>query len=198
MLDICQTGHPVLRRAARPLTRDEILAPECQQLIVQMQATMRAAPGVGLAAPQIGLSLQLAVIEDRPEYVAKWPQERAQQLQRVPVPFYALINPELELLESEDTDLFFEGCLSVAGFAALVPRARRVRLRYLDAQAAPCELVATGWHARIIQHEVDHLRGRLYLDRMLIRSFTGQAQLGEFWADQPIESVCRELGIHLA
>lgn len=194
-LTICQTGHPVLRQAAQPLSADEIRSDETQQLIARMQATMRAAPGVGLAAPQIGLAKQIAVIEDRPEYIARWEPAQITKFQRQPVPFYVLINPVVEILDERDTVLFFEGCLSVAGFGALVPRARRVRVSYLDAQAEPQTLAAEGWHARIIQHEVDHLGGRLYLDRMLTRSFAGQEQISTYWADKSVSTICQELAI---
>lgn len=192
---ICQTGDPVLRQPARPLSPEEILSDSFAQLIAQMQATVRAAPGVGLAAPQIGLDLQVAVIEDRPEYIARWPQADVLRYGREPVPFYAIVNPVLELLEAEQTDLFYEGCLSVAGFAALVPRARKVRVSYLDEQARPQERFATGWHARILQHEIDHLGGTLYLDRMFSRSFTTQETLQRYWIDKPVDAICQELGL---
>lgn len=195
--DICQTGHPVLRQRALALPESEILTDGCQRLILDMIAAMREAPGVGLAAPQIGVSLQIAVIEDRPEYLARWTPENLREFERVPVPLHVIINPELELLEQENPDeqaVFFEGCLSVAGFGALVPRAKRVRLRCLNERAEPVELEASGWHARILQHEVDHLHGRLYLDRMLSRSFCTQEQMS-YWTEKPVAEVCRELGI---
>lgn len=196
--EICQTGHPVLRQPARALSREEILTQDCQNLIQDMIAAMREAPGVGLAAPQIGVGLQIAVIEDRPEYQARWSPEQLTRFEREPVPLYVIINPELELLDQDapdNTALFFEGCLSVAGFGALVPRAKRVRLRCLNEQAQVVTLEAQGWHARILQHEVDHLHGKLYLDRMLTRSFATQDQLQQLWTDLPVAEVCRQLGI---
>ncbi len=117
-LKIVQAGEPVLREAARPLTAAEIASAEIQQLIELMRETMRDAPGVGLAAPQIGLPLQLAVIEDVAEIEAT---------ERAPVPFHVIANPQLTL--GAETVDFFEGCLSVEGFQAVVPRARTVQVR---------------------------------------------------------------------
>lgn len=195
VLDICQAGHPVLRQPSRPLTRDEILSEECQELIQRMKRTLQAAPGVGLAAPQIGEPIQLAVIEDRPEYIAKWPAQQIMEFRRKPVPFYVLINPELELLKPEAQVLGFEGCLSVPGYTALVPRAGKVRVKYLDEKAEACEQIVEGWHARILQHEVDHLGGTLYLDHMFSRSFASQPNYLQHWSNKPIREVCRELEI---
>jgi peptide deformylase len=169
-LKIWQVGEAVLRKPSRPLTPAEIIGREIQELIVAMRETMRDAPGVGLAAPQVGLNIQLAVIEDRSEYLQKVPPEQLEDRRRRPVPFHVLVNPKLTI-DSEETAEFFEGCLSLAGFTAIVPRATRVRVEYLDEQAQPREILADGWYARILQHEIDHLEGRLYIDRMDTRSF---------------------------
>jgi peptide deformylase len=170
-LKICQVGEPVLRRASRPLTPDEILGRSVRELIAAMRDTMRDAPGVGLAAPQVGLDWQLAVIEDRPEYLQKIPLEQLEARQRCPVPFHVLVNPTLTV-ESTETVEFFEGCLSLAGFTAVVPRATKVRVDYLDENAVAQSVIAEGWYARILQHEIDHLRGTLYIDSMDSRSFS--------------------------
>src|SRR5215467_8263838 len=122
-LKIVQAGEPVLRRQARVLTGKEILAPETRQLIEWMKETMYEAPGVGLAAPQVGLPLQLAVIEDRADYLKEVPAEVLAARERRPVPFLALINPRI-VWRSEKQVEFFEGCLSLAGFSALVKRSR--------------------------------------------------------------------------
>src|SRR6476659_3460066 len=106
-LPIVQAGDPVLRKQARPLTNDEITSPSIQQLIELMRETMREAPGVGLAAPQIGLSIQLAVIEDQPEYLAHHSPDELAELQRSAVPFHVIINPKLTLL-GDDSAQFFE------------------------------------------------------------------------------------------
>ena len=171
MREIVQTGDPVLRKVARTMSADEIRSPEIQQLIDEMRETMRAAPGVGLAAPQIGVSLQLAVIEDRADYLNGVPPEHLAARQRAAVDFHVIINPKLTLLDEGAVE-FFEGCLSVEGFGAIVPRALSVRVECLNERAEPITIRAHGWYARILQHEIDHLNGTLYIDRMYTRSFT--------------------------
>jgi peptide deformylase len=169
-LDIVQAGDPVLRQPARPLTPDEIHRPQLQQTIADMLETLRQAPGVGLAAPQVGLGIQLAIIEDREQYHSTWNADELRARGRIPVDFHVLINPRLDPDHEAQVE-FFEGCLSVAGYAAAVPRYRRVRVHYLDEHAIPQSADAEGWYARILQHEIDHLNGTLYIDRMKTRSF---------------------------
>jgi peptide deformylase len=161
LLKIVQTGDPVLRTPARPLTPADLATAEIQQLIELMRETMRDAPGVGLAAPQVGVPLQLAVIEDVGESAE---QERA------PVPFHVIATPRLTL--GDELVEFHEGCLSVDGFQAVVPRARAVTVEALDHHGAPVTIEASGWYARILQHEIDHLNGTLYIDRMKTRTFS--------------------------
>jgi peptide deformylase len=160
VLEIVQVGDPVLRDGTRVLSPDEVRTPEIQQLIESMRETMRDAPGVGLAAPQVGLALRLAVIEDTQE---------APDQDRKPVPFHVLVNPRLTL-GAGSVD-HFEGCLSVRGFQAKVARATSVRVQALDHHGQPITIQATGWYARILQHEIDHLDGTLYIDRMATRTF---------------------------
>jgi peptide deformylase len=184
-LKIVQAGEPVLRQAARSLTRQEILGDEIQRLIHDMRETMRDAPGVGLAAPQIGLSLQLAVIEDREESLKDLPPGELADKDRRPVLFHVIINPQIALV-GDDEASFYEGCLSLAGFSAIVPRARTVRAEYLDERGEPRSVEASGWYARILQHEIDHLHGILYLDRMHTRTFTSVDNWNRFWKGNPI------------
>jgi peptide deformylase len=191
---ICQAGDIVLREVSRPLSAEEILAPETQELIASMFETMRAAPGVGLAAPQIGLPLQLAVIEDRQEYIEKLPAANSQERMRSAVAPHVIVNPRLTLDKSTEVE-FFEGCLSVPGFAAIVPRALSVRVDCLNERAEPVTIEARGWYARILQHEIDHLHGRLYLDRMLTRSFTTRENFEHYWKDLPISESRKLLGV---
>lgn len=191
-LPIIQAGDPVLRLPARALSSPEINSPEIQHLIEQMRETMRAAPGVGLAAPQVGRAVQLVVIEDRPEYHKDIVREQLLEKERTPVPFHVLINPRIAR-RSEESRVFFEGCLSLAGFCALVPRARSVRVEYVDAHGARCSLDAAGWHGRILQHEVDHLQGALYIDRMHSRTFTTLDNLTEYWKNLPAAEVLSKL-----
>jgi len=171
ILQIVQTGDPVLRQVAKTLPVEEIRSAATQRFIEQMRDTMRAAPGVGLAAPQIGVSIQLAVIEDRIDYIKDISSEELTARQRSPVDFHVIINPKLSIVGDETVD-FFEGCLSVSGFAAVVSRARKVRVECLNERAEPITIAAEGWYARILQHEIDHLNGTLYIDRMQTRSFT--------------------------
>ena len=193
-LKIFQTGHAVLRQQAEPLDVSTIRVARTQLLIELMRETMRDAPGVGLAAPQVGESLQLAVIEDRAELMAGLSPATLAERERQPVPFHVIINPHLTITDPSPR-LFFEGCLSVAGFVALTPRAQAVRVECLNEQAQPVVIDASGWYARILQHEIDHLHGKLCLDCMLSRSFMNVENYQRYWADQPISQVLSELGL---
>lgn len=184
-LTIVQAGAEVLRVPARPFSQDEILAEDTQKLIEDMRDTMRTAPGVGLAAPQVGISLQLAVVEDRAEYHSKLTREQLAARQRRPVPFHVLINPRIVSAESGSLE-FFEGCLSVTGYTAIVPRSRRITVEFLDEYAEPHRVEAEGWYARILQHEIDHLAGSLYRDRMLVRTFSSLENFDQLWKDLPV------------
>jgi len=136
-----------------------------------MRETMYDAPGVGLAAPQIGEPLQLAVIEDKAEYHKNLSEADLRERERRPVPFHVIINPKIELLTEPDV-AYHEGCLSLPGFMAVVPRARKVRVTCLDERGTQKIIEASGWYARILQHEIDHLNGRLYIDRMKSETFS--------------------------
>jgi peptide deformylase len=177
-LPIVQTGDPVLRAVARSL--DPAQLAELAPLVEEMKLTMREAPGVGLAAPQIGLSIQLAVIEDRDEYLSRATAAEVAERERRAVPFHVLVNPVLTVTDPTPVE-FYEGCLSVEGFLALVPRARGVRVDALDENGQPVRIDAVGWYARILQHEIDHLNGKLYIDRMHTRTFCTQAAYLAHW-----------------
>jgi peptide deformylase len=191
-LEIVQAGDPVLRRPAAPVPAEAIRSPYIQELICAMRHTLHGV-GVGLAAPQVGISLQLAVLEDRPENLEWMSEARQRELERVPLPFRVLINPTFEPAGEQQVEAF-EGCLSVEGWQAAVPRWQAVRVRGLDQNAEPVDEVLEGWPARIVQHELDHLAGVLYLDRMLTRTFTTPANLGRYWHGRPIDEVKRECG----
>jgi len=191
---ILQVGAPVLRQRARPLSLEEIRSESIQRLIESMRETMREAPGVGLAAPQIGYSIQLAVVEDRAEYLEGIPAEALAQRERAQVPFHVLINPRL-YLEHHAVVEFFEGCLSLTDYVALVPRAVEVRVECLNERGEPIAIQARGWYARILQHEIDHLHGTLYIDRMLSRSFMSAENLARYWQDQSQEELYAALGL---
>lgn len=193
-LEIVQAGNPVLRQRARPLSVAEIRSREIQKLIETMRTSMHEAPGVGLAAPQLGLAWQLAVIEDREEYHKDVSEALLVERERRPVPFHAIINPAIEFIGVEKAE-FFEGCLSLSGFTALVPRARAVRVACLDERGEEKIIEASGWYARILQHEIDHLNGTLYIDRMRTRSFTSMDNLAEFWKGKPVSEIRKTLGL---
>jgi peptide deformylase len=182
LLKIVQTGMPVLRQVGRILTPEQIRSAEVQSLIELMRETMRDAPGVGLAAPQIGEPLQLAVIED----VAT-----VAETERTPVPFHVIVNPKLEL--GGEVVEHFEGCLSVDGFQAVVSRARQVTVSALDHRGEPVTIRASGWYARILQHEIDHLNGTLYIDRMRTRTFSTNRSMARYWAGAPVADVLEKL-----
>ena len=197
ILKIRQVGEPVLRQRSRPLSVEEIHGPYVRDLIDFMRDTMRDAPGVGLAAPQIGVPLQLVVIEDPSEAVQKLSPQEAAERERRPVPFQVLINPVLTIPEGALVE-FFEGCLSLAGYTAIVPRATRVYVEGLNEHAEPVRIDATGWYARILQHEIDHLNGVLYIDRMNPRSFATLDNHQRIWKNKSIAEVKWALSGELA
>jgi peptide deformylase len=184
-LKICEAGEVVLRQPCRELTLEEIVSAPIQELIGSMFETMRGAPGVGLAAPQIAIPLQLAVIEDRQEFIDKLPPDHAAARMRSAVLPHVIVNPRLTVEGSGNVE-FFEGCLSLPGFTAIVPRALEVRVDCLNEHAEPLTIRARGWYARILQHEIDHLHGTLYIDRMRTRSFMGRENFERHWKDIPI------------
>src|SRR5580704_3823314 len=188
-IKIASVGEPVLRNPARPLRPEEIGSDRIRELIDHMRHTLADAPVVGLAAPQVGEPLQLAIVEDKAEYQATLTSTELAERERHPVPFHVLINPEIELLSPPDVS-FFEGCLSLPGFVAIVPRVRTVRVRALNEAGEPVQIEAEGWYARILQHEIDHLGGTLYLDRMWSRTLTSMENWSTFWKGKTIEEVC--------
>jgi peptide deformylase len=194
-LQIIQAGEEVLRVPARELSPEEILGEKTQDLIEHMRETLRHAPGVGLAAPQVGLSLRLAVIEDREEYHKKLTPEQLAERQRQPVPFHVIINPRIVSSDSTHVE-FFEGCLSVSGYSAVVPRAQNVTVEYVDELAEMKRVQAVGWYARILQHEIDHLAGTLYVDRMQARTLTTLDNLDRIWKDVPVSEVRARLRLN--
>lgn len=141
---------PVLRRKARKVTD---FGPELQELIDDMVETMRAAPGVGLAAPQVDTSVQLVVVEFGDE-----------EDEAIPPKLYTVINPEI-IKPSRDTEMGTEGCLSIPGFVGDVERPVSVTVKGQNRHGQSFKIKASGWLARIFQHEIDHLNGILFIDR---------------------------------
>ena len=195
---IVQAGDPVLRAVAEPVLSGELQSSPFRALVSTMVAVMRAAPGVGLAAPQIGVRKQVIVVEDREEFLGHVSEEARAARERSPLPLTVIVNPTIRLVPGP-TATFFEGCLSVAGYAALVTRSLEVVVSGLDAtstDAVPREWRLRGWPARILQHEVDHLGGTLYVDRMHTRSFSGPEETHR-WAGLSTEEAASLLGVKL-
>ncbi|WP_413760061.1 peptide deformylase [Streptomyces sp. MMBL 11-3] len=190
-LPIVAAGDPVLRRAAEPFD-GQLDAALLARFVAALRDTMRAAPGVGLAAPQVGVPLRLAVIEDP----APVPDEIREVRGRVPLPFRVLVNPVYEPAGPERA-AFFEGCLSVPGWQAVVARPAAVRLRAQDEHGSAVDEVVTGWPARIVQHETDHLDGTLYLDRAELRSLSSNEAMAERWAQPTPARAAEGLGFSL-
>ncbi len=153
----------ILRSVNKNLTQEEILTPDIQALIQEMKEIMREAPGVGLAAPQIGVNLNIAVIEDNAERLSNVPEVILKDRDRRPVDFHVIINPEIIEYYGE-IKCFFEGCLSIHGKVRITPRYESVVVKCLDENAQEKIIKASGWYARILQHEIDHLNGQLYVD----------------------------------
>ena len=150
---VLKMGEPLLRQVAAPVTRfDEELA----SLVADMDDTMRALSGAGIAAPQIGVSLRVVIFElrDNPRYP-----------HLTPVPYTVLVNPQLTVLDPAEEE-GWEGCLSVPGLRGLVPRHRRLRYQGFDASGGTIDRSVEGFHARVVQHEVDHLDGILFPQRV--------------------------------
>lgn len=192
LLKLVQVGEEVLRQRARELSAEEIRSQKIRELIEMMHETLRDAPGVGLAAPQVGVGIQLAVIEDLPEYSKAMTPEQIAERERKPVPFHVIVNPKLTPVGDEKVE-FFEGCLSVSGYTGLVARYRQVRVECLDEHAKPRTIEASGWYARILQHEIDHLNGTVYVDRMYPRSYMSIENFTRRWKDAAVGEVKRKL-----
>ncbi|GAA1050501.1 peptide deformylase [Arthrobacter russicus] len=185
---IVQAGHPALRTPAARWTC-QLEPAQLTELIDLLRRCMHAAPGVGLAAPQLGISLQLAVLEDR--HLIE--PEAATLRERTELEFFAVLNPRYEALGPEMAE-FYEGCLSVDGWQAVVPRHRAVGLHFESPDGVAQYREFSGWPARIVQHETDHLAGELYLDKAILRSLASNAEYAARWAEPGIGLAQRGLG----
>jgi peptide deformylase len=156
ILKVARLGHPVLRKITETVMADELSSEAVQQFIDDMIVTMKEYDGIGLAADQVHESKQIAVLEvaGNPRYPNK-----------PDVPLTVLVNPKITAL-NEEMEEDWEGCLSVPDIRGRVPRYTIIRVEAWDRNGKPLNFVAEGFHARVIQHEYDHLNGRVYLDRM--------------------------------
>jgi peptide deformylase len=169
ILKVARMGHPVLRARARPLEAGELGRPRIQQLIDDMIETMREYNGIGLAAPQVHESVRL--------FVAGFGADDDR------LPLMAVINPEITPV-GRNTAEDWEGCLSIPEIRGRVVRPDEVRLRALDRQGRPIDLTATGFAARVLQHETDHLDGILFFDRMKsFETLTFMEEFERYWGE---------------
>jgi peptide deformylase len=167
ILKVSRLGHPVLRIESKRVSPDELAKPAMQKLIDDMVETMVEYYGVGLAAPQVHESLQIAVIESHGT--------------RGAIPLMVLVNPDVTVLDEEMIE-DWEGCLSIPDFRGRVPRWRKLRVDALDRNGKKVQFTAEGFFARVIQHEFDHLMGRVYLDRMRdLRTLAHLAEFQRYW-----------------
>jgi peptide deformylase len=189
-------GHPVLRAAAADVPEGEIGGTRIQALVAALREELAAQPGVGLAAPQIGESLAVAIVQDRAVSAGKgmYGPSNFERLERLPLPETVLINPRI-LQRSDEQVLAFESCLSAAGLVGVVSRARWVRVEYQDEGGQMHRTEFRGFAARIVQHEVDHLHGVLCIDRMLIRTAMSKEQFyADGWSDRAAEDAVAIFG----
>lgn len=157
VMKIIRMGHPTLRETAAPYPVEKIGSGEFKRLVEDMRETMYSAGGIGLAAPQVDVPFQIAVIEV--------PEEGTRYGDTPALPFSVYVNPEITVLDDEHAG-YWEGCLSVPGLMGFVERPQRIRVDYIDDQGAPASIEASGFLATVFQHEFDHLYGTLYVDRI--------------------------------
>jgi peptide deformylase len=172
ILKVARLGHPVLRQVAEPIDVEDIRSPETQRLVDDLIETMREYNGAGLAATQVHVPKQVCVIEvkDNPRY----PDAEA-------IPLTVLINPVVTPLTAEMEE-GWEGCLSVPDMRGVVPRYTAVHLEAYDREGNRIDVVAKEFFARVLQHETDHLRGLVYLDRMKdLSTLTHLAEWNKYW-----------------
>ena len=175
ILKVARLGNPVLRRVAENLSPDQLSSPLLQKLIDDMTETMREYDGVGLAAVQVHEPKQVALLEvaDNPRYP-----------QKPRVPLSVLINPKITPL-SEEMEEDWEGCLSIPELRGKVPRYKKIHIQARDREGKEVDFVASDFHARVIQHEWDHLHGKVFLDRMRdLSTLTYLQEFARYWAEK--------------
>lgn len=175
LLKIARLGHPVIREVAQPVTAAELQTQDLQRLIDSMVNTMRDADGVGIAAPQVHITktiIAVEVLSTNPRY----PKQDS-------IPLTVIVNPQI-LSQSTDQEEGWEGCLSVPDLRALVPRAYSVELAGIDRYGDELHIRASGFFARVLQHEMDHLNGRVFLDRLPdLSTLTHLQEYQKYWVN---------------
>lgn len=175
---ICRMGNPILRRKARVIPKDYLLTERFSQLLLDMKDSMKHYGGIGIAAPQIGVDLAVAIIEL---------QGFNRYGEEVNLPLTAFINPHIEYLASEHQG-FWEGCLSVPGLRGFVERPKKIKVTYMNELGEDKEIVAEGFLATVLQHELDHLMGVLYIDRIKDpKLLSYQEEFEEYIQEESIE-----------
>lgn len=191
ILPIVQMGEPVLRQRTAPY-EGQLSRRTLTKLIETMRTTMLEATGVGLAGPQIGLGMAIAVLED---HVREGDEDDPREIGELP--FHVIINPSYEPV-GDQTRSFYEGCLSFAGYQAVRRRWLDIIARWQDEDGNRHEERLHGWPARIFQHETDHLSGEVYIDRAEIRSLSSDENLADLWCEDPVPTeAAEELGFDL-
>jgi len=175
VLKVAHLGHPVLRQIAEPVSPEAIGAPEIQRLIDDMFETMEDHDGVGLAAPQVHVSRRIVVygLRENPRYP-----------EAAPIPLTVLVNPRITPLGTEQEE-GWEGCLSVPDMRGMVPRFQRVQVDAYGRDGRPFRYDVDGFHARVVQHECDHLDGKVYIDRMRsTETLTFLPEFQRYWLER--------------
>ncbi|XP_039494612.1 peptide deformylase, mitochondrial [Drosophila santomea] len=165
-----QIGDPVLRQRAEEVPPEDIDSMEINQIIEGMVKVLRHYDCVGVAAPQVGIPLRIIVMEFREGKQEQFKSEVYEERKMSTLPLAVFINPELEIISSQ-VNKHPEGCMSVRGYSAEVERYDKVRIRGIGKLGTPSEMQLEGWSARIAQHEVDHLNGNIYMDKMDLSTF---------------------------
>jgi peptide deformylase len=187
ILKVARMGHPVLRTPARAIDVGEVKSSRIQQLIDDMFETMNEYQGVGLAAPQVHEGVRLFVAGFAPTASRRQSRGDSGDDADDQVPLMTMINPEIIPVGAETTE-DWEGCLSIPDIRGKVPRAREILVRALDRRGKRIEMTASGFTARVIQHETDHLNGILFLDRMAsFQSLTFLEEFGRYWSGRDIQ-----------
>ena len=179
--NVRQIGDPILRRQAKPVEISTLAMPEFKQLVEDLVATMRRNNAAGIAAPQIGHSLQVIAVEvtgnDMKLAHKRFGSHGISKMQISLFPLKVMVNPKVKIIDPINIT-FREGCLSVKHFSAMIPRAKEIEVTALTPDGEEIKFRAHGWNARIIQHEMDHLQGNLIIDSMMYKSL-----INEKWRD---------------